>query len=160
MQRLRQTRIDLFGVRMSQGPIAGLVTRASERFAGLALHVRDAVAQVPVKHRDETGIRVGTSRGDVMRDATGVAVPALCAAHLLRELQDRVDCDDEAGATTRARRLRRAIHAVNLSDGKPLPARLADRIGRRYDSIVAAGLAWHESRPPPPTKGRRGQRKR
>ncbi len=109
-----------------------------------------------------------------MRDATGVAVhdhwrpyftipgtvPALCAAHLLRELQDRVDFDDEVWAATMARRLRRAIHAVNLSEGKPLPARLADRIGRRYDSIVAGGLAWHESRPPPPTKGRRGRRKR
>ncbi len=45
---------------------------------------------------------------------------------------------------------------MNLSEGKPLPARLADRIGWRTDSIVAAGLAWHESRPPPPTKGRRG----
>ncbi len=56
--------------------------------------------------------------------------------------------------------LRRAIHAVNLSDGKPLPARLADRIGRRHDSIVTVGLAWHEARPPPPAKGRRGRRKR
>ena len=112
--------------------------------------------------------------GDVMRDTTGVAVhdhwrpyftipgtvPALCAAHLLRELQDRVDFDDEVWAATMARLLRRAIHAVNLSDRKPLPARLADRIGRRTDSIVAGGLAWHEARPPPPTKGRRGRRKR
>ncbi len=169
--RLRQTLIDLFGVQRSQGTVMNMVSRATEGLEGLALHVRDAAAAAPVKHMDETGIRVrgrlawlhvactgrlshfrvGTGRGDVMRDATGVAVhdhwrpyftipgtvPALCAAHLLR-----------------------AIHAVNLSEGKPLPARLADRIGRRTDSIVAGGLAWHESRPPPPTKGRRGRRKR
>ena len=59
-----------------------------------------------------------------------------------------------------ARLLRRAVHAVNLSDGKPLPARLADLIGRRYDGIVAAGLAWHESLPPPAPPGKRGRRKR
>ncbi len=194
VQRLRQTLIDLFGVQRSQGTVMNMVARATEGLEGLALHVRDAVAAAPVKHMDETGIRVrgrlawlhvacteglshfrvGTGRGDVMRDATGVAVhdhwrpyvtipgtvPALCAAHLLRELQDRVDFDDEAWAATMARRLRRAIHAVNLSEGKPLPARLADRIGRRTDSIVAAGISMHESRPPPPTKGRRGRRKR
>ncbi len=171
-----------------------IVSRAAAGIEVLALDVRDAVAAAPVKHMDETGIRVrgcrawlhvacteglshfrvGTGRGDVMRDATGVAVhdhwrpyvtipgtvPALCAAHLLRELQDRVDFDDEAWAATMARRLRRAIHPVNLSEGKPLPARLADRIGRRTDSIVAAGIFMHESRPPPPTKGRRGRRKR
>ncbi len=99
VQRLRQTLIDLFGVRMSQGTVMNMVSRA---------------AAAPVKHMDETGIRVrgcrawlhvacteglnhfrvGTGRGDVMRDATGVAVydhwrpdvtipgavPALCAA--------------------------------------------------------------------------------
>ncbi len=190
VQRLRQTLIDLFGVQRSQGTLMNMVSRAAAGLEGLVLHVRDAVAAAPVKHMDETGIRVrgrlawlhvactgllshfrvGAGRGDVMRDAIGVAVhdhwrpyftipgtvPALCAAHLLRELQDRVDFDDEAWAATMARRLRRAIHAVNLSEGKPLPARLADRIGRRTDSIVAGGLAWHESRPPPPTKGRRG----
>ncbi len=194
VQRLRQTLIDLFGVQRSQGTLMNMVSRAAAGLEGLVLHVRDAVAAAPVKHMDETGIRVrgrlawlhvactgllshfrvGAGRGDVMRDATGVAVhdhwrpyftipgtvPALCAAHLLRELQDRVDFDDEAWAATMARRLRRAIHAVNLSEGKPLPARLADRIGRRTDSIVAAGISMHESRPPPPTKGRRGRRKR
>ncbi len=171
VQRLRQTLIDLFGVQRSQGTLMNMVSRAAVGLEGLVLHVRDAVAAAPVKHMDETGIRVrgrlawlhvactgllshfrvGTGRGDVMRDATGVAVhdhwrpyftipgtvPALCAAHLLR-----------------------TIHAVNLSEGKPLPARLADRIGRRTDSSVAAGLAWHEARPPPPAKGRRGRRKR
>ena len=52
---------------------------------------------------------------------------------------------------------RRAVHAVNLSDGKPLPARLVDLIGRRYDGIVADRIAMHEFLPPP---GKRGRRKR
>ncbi len=58
VQRLRQTLIDLFGVQLSQGTVAGLVTRASERLIGPALHIRDAVAGAPVRHMDETGIRV------------------------------------------------------------------------------------------------------
>ncbi len=82
VQRLRQTLIDLFGVQRSQGTVMNMVARATEGLEGLALHVRDAVAAAPVKHMDETGIRVR---------------------------------------------------------------------GR---------LAWHESRPPPPAKGRRGRRKR
>ncbi len=100
-------------------------------------------------------------RGDVTADATGVAVhdhwrpyfnipgtvPSLCAAHVLSELRDRVDFDDEDRAERTARLLRRAVHAVNLSDGKPLPERLAELIGRRYDSIVAEGIATHEALP-------------
>ncbi len=194
VRRLRQTLIDLFGVRLSQGTVAGMVARAAERFAGSALHIRDAVAKAPVKHMDETGIRVrgslawlhvactgllshfrvGAGRGDVMMDATGTAVHdhwrpyfnipgtarALCAAHILRELQDRVDFGEEEWAERMGRLLRRAVHAANLSDGKPLPARLADLIGRRYDGIVANGIAMHESLPPPAPPGKRGRRKR
>jgi len=193
-RQLRQTLADRIGVHLSQGTVAGRIARAAERSGGLARHIRDAGAQAPVKPRDATGIRgrgrlawlpvagtgrlshfrVGAGRGDVMRDATGIAVhdhgrpsvtipgtaPALCAAHILRELQDRVDFDDEAGAERMARRLRRAVHAVNLSDGKPRPERLTDLIGRRYDGIVTAGIAMHEARPPPPAKGSRGRRKR
>ncbi len=94
-RRLRQALADLFGVHLSQGTVAGLVARAAERFAGPALHIRDAVAQAPVKHMDETGVRgrgrlawlhvactgrlshfrLGAGRGDVTADATGFAVP-------------------------------------------------------------------------------------
>ncbi len=157
-----------------------------------ARHVRDAVAQAPGRHMDGTGIRVrgrlawphvactgrpshfrvGAGRGDVMADATGIAVhdhwrpysdipgtvPPLCAAHVLRELQDRVDFDGEAWAERTARLLRRAVHAGSLSEGKPLPERLADLIGRRYDGIVAEGIAMHGALPPPAPPGRRGRR--
>ncbi len=190
LRRLGQTLADLFGAHLSQGTVAGLVSRAAEGVEGLALHVRDAVA-APARHMDGTGVRVrgrlawlhvactgrpshfrlGAGRGDVMADATGVAVhdhwrpysdipgtvPSLCAAHVLRELQDRVDFDGEAWAERTARLLRRAVHAGSLSDGKPLPERLADLIGRRYDGIVAEGIAMHGARPPPPSKGSRGR---
>jgi len=94
------------------------------------------IAQAPVNHRDETGIRVAgklhwlpvacttlrtffwirtgieTERGDVMRDATGLAVHdfwkpyytipdvqhARCVAHILRELENRVEWEDERWA--------------------------------------------------------------
>jgi len=118
--------------------------------------------------------RVGAGRGDVMADATGIAVharrrphssipgtvPPPCAAHVPRGLQDRVDFDEEAWAGTMARLPRRAVHAVNLPEGKPLPERLADLIGRSHDGIVAAGIAMHGARPPPAPPGRRGRRKR
>jgi len=194
LRRLRQTLADLFGAHLSQGTIAGPVAGAAGRSAGPARHVRDAVASASVRHMDGTGIRVrgrlawprvactrfpghfrvGAGRGDVMADATGIAVharrrphssipgtvPPLCAAHVPRGLQDRVDFDEEAWAGTMARLPRRAVHAVNLSEGKPLPERLADLIGRSHDGIVAAGLAMHEARPPPAPPGRRGRRKR
>ncbi len=158
VQRLRQTLIDLFGVQRSQGTLMNMVSRAAAGLEGLVLHVRDAVAAAPVKHMDETGIRVrgrlawlhvactgllshfrvGAGRGDVMRDAIGVAVhdhwrpyftipgtvPALCAAHLLRELQDRVDFDDEAWAATMARRFRPPTMKRN---GRSAPSRCSRR---------------------------------
>ncbi len=58
VQRLRQTLIDLFGVQLSQGTVMNMVARATEGLEGLALHVRDVAAAAPVKHMDETGIRV------------------------------------------------------------------------------------------------------
>ncbi len=71
-----------------------------------------------------------------------------------------MDFDGGAWAERTARLLRRAVHAGSLSDGKPLPERLADLIGRRCDGIVAEGIAMHGARPPPPSKGSRGRRKR
>ncbi len=59
-----------------------------------------------------------------------------------------------------ARLLRCAVYAGSLSEGKPLPEQLAALIGRRYERSVAEGIAMHEARPPPPSKGSRGRRKR
>ncbi len=193
-QRLVETFRDLFGVHLSQGTIVNMVSRCADTYQGFAGTVRRAVVQAPVKHMDETGIRVqgklhwlhvacttlltffwmGTGRGDVMRDAAGIAVHdfwkpyytipdvqhALCAAHILRELENRVECDDEHWAADLAAVFRDAIHRYNQADGQPLPPDVIDLIGQAYDRHVTAGLRYHESLPPLVSTGRRGRRKR
>ena len=48
------------------------------------------------------------------------------------------------------RLLRRACHVTNLARerGVPLKPRLIERFERRYDAILAEGLAFHEAQPP------------
>jgi transposase len=92
---------------------------------------------------------------------TGV-LHALCNAHHLRELKALIEIDKEPWAQRMQRLLRRACHAVNLARacGKTLKPRLVERFQRRYDAIVAAGLAFHEALPPLPQRGsgpRRGR---
>jgi transposase len=97
---------------------------------------------------------------------TGV-IHALCNAHHLRELKALIEIEQERWAARMYRLLRRACHATNLARarGEPLKPRLMERFQRRYDAIVAAGLAFHEAQPPLPTKTtgsgkRRGRQKR
>ncbi|MCY4314696.1 MAG: transposase [Roseovarius sp.] len=103
-RRLVETFRDLFGVQMYQGTLINMVSRCADTCQGFAETVRRAVAQAPVKHVDETGIRVegklhwphvacttlptffriGTGRGDVMRDAAGIAVHATSGSRAIR----------------------------------------------------------------------------
>ena len=195
--RQRQVELlrDLFGLKLSQGTVSAIIGRGAGEFAQLAGQIRKLIAEAPVKHMDETGIRVegrlrwlhvacalglghfrvGASRGDVMAEATGVAVHdhwksyfkipgathSMCLAHYLRELGALVEFDGEGWAGSMGGLLRRAIHAGNLAgEGTPMPPRLADLVGRRYDEIVARGVAHHESLPPPVSRGSRGRRRR
>lgn len=82
---------------------------------------------------------------------TGV-VHALCNTHHLRELKALIELDKEPWATNMQRWLRRACHAANVARAQdiPLPPRLVARFLRRYDAIVATGLAFHEALPPLP----------
>ncbi len=150
-KRLVATFRDLLGITMSHGTIVNLVSRCADTDHSFAGTVRRAVAPAPVKPMDETGIRVegklhwlhvasttlltffwlGTGRGDVMHDATGIAVPdfgkpyypipsvdhALGVAHLLRELDNWGAFDDERWAENLAIVLRDAIHRYNRADG-------------------------------------------
>ena len=79
---------------------------------------------------------------------TGV-LHALCNAHHLRELQALVEIEKEDWARQMQRLLRRACHAANLARvrGVQLPPRLIALFERRYDVILAAGFAFHETQP-------------
>jgi transposase len=77
---------------------------------------------------------------------------ALCNAHHLRELKALIEIEKENWARDMAKLLRRACHATNLAaarDGalKALKPHLVECIERRYDAVIAAGLAYHEALP-------------
>jgi transposase len=141
------------------------------------------VAKAPVKHMDETGLRVGSKtqwlpiastclltfyrvsskRGSLMEDVSGIVVHdhwkpyytlsgvlhALCNAHHLRELKALVEIEKEDWARKMRRLLRVACHATNLAReaDAPLQPTLIALIKRRYDAIVAEGLAFHQAQP-------------
>ena len=87
---------------------------------------------------------------------------ALCNAHHLRELKALIEIEKEDWARKMQRLLRRACRAANLArerDAALKPGLIA-RFERRYDAIIAEGLAFHEAQPPLATKGggkRRGR---
>jgi transposase len=123
-----------------------------------------------------TFYRVSAKRGSLLAGVAGIAVHdhwkpyytmkgvlhALCNAHHLRELQALVEHEQEDWARKMQTLLRRACHAVNLvrEQGRPLKPRLVARIERRYDAIVAEGLAFHQALPPLRRAQRRGWKPR
>ena len=123
-----------------------------------------------------TFYRVCTNRGSLLAGVVGIAVHdhwkpyytmkgvlhALCNAHHLRELKALIELDHEDWARKMQILLRRACHAVNLARerGIPLKPRLVARIERRYDAIVAQGLAFHLALPPLRRAQRRGWKPR
>ena len=128
-----------------------------------------------------TFYRISPKRGDMPENLTGIAVHdhwkpyytlegikhALCNAHHLRELKALVEIEKEDWARKMQRLLRRGCHATNLARerGKPsLPPRLIALFERRYDAILAEGLAFHTAQPalvraPPKGKGKARGRK-
>jgi transposase len=84
---------------------------------------------------------------------------ALCNAHHLRELKALIDIEKEDWARKMQQLLRRACHAANLAHKRALredlnialnalKPRLAARIERHYDAILAEGLAFHQAQSP------------
>jgi transposase len=75
---------------------------------------------------------------------------ALCNAHHLRELKALVEIEKEDWARKMQILLRRAAHAANVARERnvDLKPRLIERFQRRYDAILAEGLAFHEAQPP------------
>jgi transposase len=73
-----------------------------------------------------------------------------CNAHHLRELKALVEIEKEDWARKMQRLLRRACHAANLARerGVPLKPLLIECFERRYDTILAEGLIFHEAQAP------------
>jgi len=120
--------------------------------------------------------RVSPKRGSLLEGLTGIIVHdhwkpyytlkgvlhALCNAHHLRELKALIEIEKERWALRMQRLLRRACHATHLARerGEPLKPSLIERFQRRYDAIVAEGVAFHEAQPPLPSKaGGSGKRR-
>jgi transposase len=111
-----------------------------------------------------TFYRVSPKRGSLLANVTGIVVHdhwkpyytmtgvlhALCNAHHLRELKALVEIEKEDWAGRMQRLLRRACHASNLARerGVPLKPGLIALFERCYDTILADGLAFHETQPP------------
>jgi transposase len=111
-----------------------------------------------------TFYRACAKRGDMLAGVAGVVVHdhwkpyftmegvlhALCNTHHLRELKALIEIEKEEWASRMQRLLRRACHAANLASerGVALDPALIALIERRWDAIVAEGLAFHEALPP------------
>ena len=87
---------DCYGIKLSSGTVANLIARKADEFRGPSDSVYDTLlsGKIPVKHLDETGLRVagklgwvhilcspllshlrlGTSRGDIPRDMDGTVI--------------------------------------------------------------------------------------
>ena len=57
-KRLAEMMGEVFGASLSQGAVSAILRRGGEACASFAERVRDLVAHAPVKHMDETGVRV------------------------------------------------------------------------------------------------------
>ena len=131
-----------------------------------------------------TFYRVCAKRGSLLADVTGIVVHdhwlpyygipdvlhALCNAHHLRELKALIDIEKEDWARNMQHLLRRACHAANLAAERALredlsialntlKPRLLARFERRYDAIIAEGLAFHEAQSPLAPATRKGNPK-
>jgi transposase len=110
-----------------------------------------------------TFYRVCAERGSLLAGVVGIVVHdhwkpyytmkdvlhALCNGHHLRELKALIELDREDWARKMQILLRRACHAINLAHerGMPLKPQLIAAIERRYNAIVAEGLAFHQALP-------------
>jgi transposase len=181
--RLVELMADLFGVKLSAATVAAMSGACAKRLKGLVETGFRIGGRTQWLHVACTALltfyRVCAKRGSLLSDIVGVVgvvvhdhwkpyytmqgvLHALCNAHHLRELKALVEIEKEDWARKMQRLLRRACHAANLARERdaPLRPRLVECFERRYDAIVAEGLAFHEAQPPLAKKGagkRRGR---
>lgn len=124
----------------------------------------------------QTFYRVSPKRGSLLDNVSGIVVHdhwkpyytmsgvlhALCNVHHPRELKALVEIEKEDWARRMQRLLRAAGHVTNLARAADValkPAMIA-LIERRYDAIVAQGLAFHGAQPDLGNTGKRGRKPR
>ena len=185
LRRIGQVIATMTDAQPSQGTIHTMIQSCARRFEPVYAHLGDLVKHEPVTHCDETGMRVtgslhwmhvagtetycyywlGRSRGDVMTDATGIAVHdhwpsyrchqsevhhAFCLAHLVRACQGLAE-SGEAWARKMTTLLYRIIRLDQR--GSSLPATLIAMVEKRYKRLVREGLRYHLQLDPLPQKG-------
>ena len=186
LRRIGQVISTMTDAQPSQGTIHTMIQSCARRFEPVYAHLGDLVKHEPVTHFDETGMRVagslnwvhvagtatycydwlGRSRGDVMTDATGIAVHdhwpsyrchqsevhhAFCLAHLVRECQGLAE-SGEAWARKMTTLLYRIIRLGQR--GLPLPVTLIAMVEKRYNHLVKDGLRDHLQLDLLPQKGK------
>jgi transposase len=126
-----------------------------------------------------TFYRVCAKRGSLLANVVGIVVHdhwkpyytmqgvlhALCNAHHLRELKALIDIEKEDWARKMQQLLYRACNAANLAREREialnaLRPRLHSQIERRYDAILAEGLAFHQAQSPLAPEAPEGKPKR
>lgn len=85
---------------------------------------------------------------------------ALCNQHHLRELKAIIDYDKEPWAQAMSRLLRVALRCRHFHEHDVIPANRVERLTNIYNKIIRDGLAYHETLPPLPCKGKQGRQPR
>ena len=188
-KRLAELMSDLFAVSISTATITAMGRRTARRFEPFLAHVADVIrTAVPVKHLDETGLRIaartrwlhvlctpfltvlriGAGRGDVEKDLEGILIHDDYAAYFTLKGVRHGACNAH-----HLRKLQALIDIEKEDWAKsmhrlPERAHRATRFSRENGRDVPASLgarildhaiAFHEAQPPLRT-GKRGRKKR
>lgn len=174
--RLAMLFAELFGARASASTLASLVSRKAADLREAASAIAETAALAPVKHMDETGVRVAgklawlhtvstvalTSyfakdrRGDIPSVAGGTIVHDFFGPYAGVEgvrhgmcgahLVRELRCAEEIDKEPWAGELARAM--AQAAKAKAEGTLDADAAEAEYDRLVAEGISFHESLPP------------
>ena len=183
-ERIEEFFRDCFGITISDTALIAYDKQCADALAPFMALVEQKVMDAPIKHADETGVRIAKSikwvhvlstalwthyrisgRGDMPIGISGVivhdhwksylkitqALHAFCNAHHVRELRAAHEIDMELWADAMMKLL---VNASKLID--PSSQEIAV-IERKYDDIIADGIAYHSTLGPP-HEGRRKKR--
>lgn len=85
---------------------------------------------------------------------------ALCNQHHLRELKAITEHEKEPWAQAMSRLLRVALRCRHFHEHRAIPVVRIKRLTNSYNKIIREGLAYHQTLPPLPCKGKQGRQPR